>query len=281
MFHFNLQEQVELFYQKLQVQRYAYSTIKTYTGCLKKFLVDFKKYKLENIEERNIENYITHLIKNEKISISYQKQMLSAVNKFFQSVHQRELNLKCLYPKQKTFNLPKFLSKQEVAKMINVVTNKKHLCIIKLLYGAGLRLNEVLNLKEADIDSNNLLIHVRQSKGNKDRTVMLSKNLLMDLRLYYKTYKPKVFLFEGQTNTKYSATSIQSIVKKAAKKAGIIKKVTPHILRHSFATHLIEDGTDIRYVQELLGHNSIRTTQIYTHITDVTKSTIKSPLDNL
>jgi len=211
--------------------------------------------------------------------------MLGAIAKFFLLVHQRNLNLTYLYPKRSALKLPKFISKQEVAKILKVTKNRKHLCIIKLLYGAGLRLNELLSLKITDIDSNNMLILVRQSKGNKDRMVMLSKNLLSDLRLYFMEYKPKIFLFEGQNKLQYSSTSVQQTVKKAAKRAakraGIKRKVTPHILRHSFATHLIEDGTDIRYVQELLGHNSIKTTQIYTHITDVSKSTIKSPLDSL
>ena len=126
-----------------------------------------------------------------------------------------------------------------------------------------------------------MLVHVNQSKGNKDRKVMLSEKVLHKLRLYYKAYQPKVFLFEGQKNEQYSPSSVQKIIKKSAFKAGIKKYVTPHVLRHSFATHLLENGTDVRYVQELLGHNSIKTTQIYTHITDVSKSKIKSPIDTL
>ena len=165
--------------------------------------------------------------------------------------------------------------------MLDTITNLKHLCIVKLLYGAGLRLSEVLNLQLEDIDSRNLLINIRNSKGRKDRSVMLSDRLLTDLRNYFKEYEPKEYLFEGQKNAKYSSTSVQNIVKNAAKRAGIKKTVTPHILRHSFATHLVENGTDIRYVQELLGHNSIKTTELYTHITDVGKSKIKSPLDQL
>ena len=126
-----------------------------------------------------------------------------------------------------------------------------------------------------------MVIHVRQSKGRKDRTVMLPENILLELRSYYQTYKPNDYLFEGTNGNKYSSTSVQNIVKKAARMASINKTVTPHVLRHSFATHLIENGTDIRYVQDLLGHNSIKTTELYTHITDVAKSKIKSPLDSL
>lgn len=166
-------------------------------------------------------------------------------------------------------------------KLLGVVNNIKHLCIIKLLYGAGLRLNELLNLKVSDIDSDSMLIHVNGAKGNKDRVVMLSSNVLEDLRKYNLRYKPTEFLFEGQSGGKYSGRSVQNMVKKAASNAGIKKKVTPHVLRHSFATHLLESGTDIRYIQQLLGHSSLKTTEIYTHISDVSRSKIKSPLDRL
>lgn len=144
-----------------------------------------------------------------------------------------------------------------------------------------MRVSEVLNLKITDIDSSQMRILIRGAKGNKDRSVMLSEQLLEDLRTYFKQYKPESYLFEGQHKAMYSAKSIQNIVKKAAKRAGIRKTATPHILRHSFATHLVENGTDVRYVQELLGHNSIKTTEIYTHITEAGKSKIKSPLDQL
>jgi site-specific recombinase XerD len=169
----------------------------------------------------------------------------------------------------------------EVKKLMAGVTNLKHRCIIKLLYGSGLRLSELLHLKLTDIDSKSMIIHIRKSKGNKDRVVMLSNSLLDELRVYFIHYKPTDFLFEGQSGGMYSEKSVQVIVKNAASKAGINKQVTPHTLRHSFATHLLEAGTDIRFIQQLLGHSSIKTTEIYTHITDVMKSKIKSPLDSL
>ena len=165
--------------------------------------------------------------------------------------------------------------------MLENVHNLKHLCIIQLLYGAGLRVSEVLDLKLTDIESKNMLIHVRNSKGNKDRVVVLSEKLLEDLRKYFMRYKPKDHLFEGQNAPRYSAKSIQNLVKAAASRAGIKKRVTPHMLRHSFATHLIEKGMDIRYVQEMLGHQSIKTTQIYTHVTDSARRNLQSPLDSL
>jgi len=159
--------------------------------------------------------------------------------------------------------------------------NLKHKCIISLAYSAGLRLGEVINLKLLDIDSKRNYIIVRQGKGKKDRYSLLSARVLELLRIYFKAYQPKEFLFEGQFGGPYSATSIHNILKAAVEKAGIKKRVTVHTLRHSFATHLLERGTDIRYIQELLGHQSSRTTEIYTHMTQKGLGKIKSPLDNL
>lgn len=159
--------------------------------------------------------------------------------------------------------------------------NLKHRCIVKLLYGCGLRLHELICLELTDVDSENMLIRINHSKGNKDRMVMLSPSLLAELRAYVKEFKPRKYLIEGQGGGRYSDKSVQMIVKAAAYRAGIQKLVTPHVLRHSFATHLLENGTDIRYIQQLLGHNSIKTTEIYTHITDVSRSQIRSPLDSL
>jgi site-specific recombinase XerD len=164
------------------------------------------------------------------------------------------------------FKLPKLLSKEEIIKMLQHTTNIKHRCIISLLYFSGLRRGELLNLKINDIDSKSMVIKVNCAKGNKDRVTVLSSSILSDLRNYYKDYKPKEFLFEGQNGQKYSGTSILKIVSKSAKSAGINKKVTPHMLRHSFATHLLENGTDIRYIQLLLRHSSTKTKEIYTHV---------------
>lgn len=181
--------------------------------------------------------------------------------------------------KQKT--LPKVISKEEVSAMIKSVQNIKHKCIISLLYSAGLRMNELLSLKVQNIDSKRMVIHVNQAKGNKDRLTILSPNLLSDLREYYKTYIPKNYLFEGPSGKKYSSVSVNKIVKKAAHHAKVLQPVTAHILRHSFATHLLEDGVDLRYIQSLLGHNSSLTTEIYTHVATNHIKNIKSPLDSL
>ena len=162
--------------------------------------------------------------------------------------------------------------------MIECTDNIKHRCIISLLYSSGLRRGEILNLKVNDIDSKRMVIKVNCAKGNKDRVTVLSPSVLSDLRQYYKDYKPKEFLFEGQKGNQYSGASVLKIVSKSARNAGINKKVTPHMLRHSFATHLLENGTDIRHIQLLLGHSSTKTTEIYTHVANKSFKDIKDLL---
>jgi site-specific recombinase XerD len=235
----------------------------------------------DKLSELEIEKYVCRKIKKDHISSSYQRMIIASIDKFYSLVVGKKLDIKYLYPSHKNHELPKYLTRAEVKMMFQSITNPKHICIVKLLYGCGLRLNELLHLKISDIDSENLLIHIRHSKGNKDRVVMLPPCLLPELRNYYRACWPKDYLFEGQDGGMYSAKSVQIIVKTAATKAGITKPVSPHILRHSFAAHLLENGTDIRYIQQLLGHNSVKTTEIYTHITDIAKSNIKSPLEFL
>lgn len=222
---------------------------------------------------------MTKLVEVEKISDSYQKQMLGAISKFYDLIYDVKLDLKSLYPKCKRNTLPKYISRPQVKKMIEETINLKHRCIIMLLYSTGLRISELIALKIIDIDSDRMLINISNSKGRKERKVMLSEKVLAELRIYDNQFKPKEYLFEGQNKANYSAKSIQNIVKEAALRANINIRVTPHMLRHSFAIHLLENGTDIRYIQELLGHNSIQTTELYTYITDISKSKIKSPLD--
>lgn len=272
---------ITLFEQKLMIQRYSTSSIKNYSSSVNSFLqVAAKKFEHPNqLSEQEIEKYILWKIEKHKISSSYQRMIVASIDKFYNLVMNQNLQINHLYPSRKKDSLPKYITKAEVKKMLASITNIKHKCITKLLYGCGLRLSELLNLKLSDIDSELMLVHVKDTKGNKDRVVMLSTTLLDDLRKYYKDHYPKYYLFEGQSGGKYSSKSVQNIVKIAATKGGISKPVTPHILRHSFATHLLENGTDIRYIQKLLGHNSVKTTEIYTHVTDVAKSKIKSPLD--
>lgn len=191
------------------------------------------------------------------------------------------MELDYLYPDRPEFKIPKVFSQQDIKAMLNVCENIKHKAILTTIYSCGLRLSELTNLMIKDIDSTQMTITIRQGKGNRDRVVVLSEKLLLLLRDYFVEYKPKEYLFEGQSGGKYSERSVQQVLKQTLAKAKINKEGSVHTLRHSYATHLIEQGTDIRFVQELLGHKNIKTTLIYTHLTDATKRKIKSPLDNL
>lgn len=271
------------FERRLKLQRYSPNSIKNYCSVVKSFLqIAVKRFNhLDELNETEIEKYVFWKIEKDNISDSHQRMIVASIDKFYHLVLNRKLMIKHLYPSRKRHALPRYITASEVKKMIASIPNRKHECIIKMIYGCGLRLNELLHLKLSDIDSERMLVHVRNSKGNKDRVVMLASSLLEDLMHYFKAYHPKVYLFEGQNDGMYSEKSVQNIVKTAAAKAGITKQVTPHVLRHSFATHLLENGTDIRYIQQLLGHSTVKTTEIYTHVTDVAKMKIKSPLDYL
>ena len=173
------------------------------------------------------------------------------------------------------------LSKEEIALIIKTIDNLKHKMIISILYSGGLRRSEILYLKISDIHSDRGLLRINGAKGKKDRFTLLSQALLEPLREYYRQYHPKIYLFEGQKGGQYSAESISKILKNSAKKAGINRVVTPHMLRHSFATHLLEQGTDLRYIQELLGHSSSKTTEIYTHVAVKNFKNIINPIDDI
>ena len=177
--------------------------------------------------------------------------------------------------------MPEVLSEEEFVSVIQKIDNIKHKAIVLLIYSAGLRLSEVVNLRIKDIDSKRMKVFVQQAKGRKDRYTLLSKKVLPILRDYFKEYKPKDWLFEGAKGQRYSVSSVQSIVKAAYERAGIKKKVSTHTLRHSFGTHLLENGTDLRYIQSLMGHESSKTTELYTHITTKGFDQIQNPLDKL
>ena len=183
-------------------------------------------------------------------------------------------------PREETY-LPEVLSEQEITAILNATENLKHKAILMTIYSAGLRIGEVINLRIKDIDSQRMQIRVEQGKGKKDRYTLLSVKTLEILRKYFLQYKPKIWIFEGERGEQYSTRSIGHILKASVSKTGIKKRVTVHTLRHSFATHLLEAGTDLRYIQSLLGHANTKTTEIYTHITTKGFEQIKSPLDNL
>ncbi len=269
------------FAKKLHQQRYAPSSIKTYKNALAKFLVAFQHYDLEHISGQQIQNFIHNLQVQQRISTVYQKQILVSITKFYLLYYNRKLNLSAFYPTRQSKPLPKYLTVTEVNRLLRQCTNLKHLCILKALYGCGLRVSEVIALKVDDVDPYNMRLMIQCDKGQKVRIVPLPKSLLRSLRKYDISFRPTNFLFEGRKKQTYSVKSIQTFIKKYAKEAGITKVVTPHILRHSYAAHQLEKGLDIRHLQEIMGHQSIKTTERYIHILDHSKNHIANPLDRM
>lgn len=277
----NIQSLLAEYNAKLHLQRYASASIKTYKNALIKFLVAFQHENLEQLSVQQIAYFLSRLQKSQQLSPAYQRQILASIAKFYHLFFNRRLDLSALYPERKKKTLPKYLTPPEIKRIFSHCHNLKHLCVLQILYGCGLRVSEIVTLKITDIDSAAMRIMVRNAKCQKNRVVPLPKSLLKNLRKYYKTYQPNNYLFEGQKKMQYSIKSIQEVTKKYAFKAQIKKKVTPHMLRHSYATHQLENGVNIRQLQELLGHNSIKTTEIYTHISKVSNANIANPLDQL
>ncbi len=265
---------------KLLIKRYAENTVKTYCAMFKRFVNHFKSSEIDSLNENDIRNYIKVLIEQGK-SDSYLNQMVNAIKFHYEMVLGMPNRFYDIERPPKRERLPKVLSKQDIVTMIEKTNNLKHKCIIGLLYSAGLRRSELLALKVADIDSKRMTIRIVNSKGRKDRLTTLSSSLLRLLRVYFKSYRPKIYLFEGQEGGKYTAASILKLINKAAQLAKINTKVTPHMLRHSFATHLLEEGTDLRRIQSLLGHSSLKTTEIYTHVAINYQVNIRNPLDSV
>lgn len=267
--------------EQLIVKRYQPATQKNYLSNFRSFLAYFPDVNVREIDKNQIRNFLLHKIESDKITESTQNGLINAIKFYYEQVEKRErftiYDLRPRRPKQ----MPGFLSKEEVVRLIASIANEKHRLIIKLIYSAGLRLGELIRLKKNDIQVEKNYILIRCSKGKKDRLVTLSEKIKADLVSYIERYKPHYYLIEGQDGGPYSPRSVQNIFANALQKAGIRTHATVHTLRHSYATHLILDGTDIRLVQELLGHSSLKTTEIYTHITDMIKKSVKSPLDSL
>ncbi len=268
----------ESYLQKLELKRYSNSTVKTYVLAFEAFINYYPNIDLIKLDENDIRLYLQYLIQQGKSNSSI-NQAINAIKFYYEVVLGMPNRFYSIERPRKKETLPKVISKEEVLMMIRLTTNSKHRCIIGLLYSSGLRRGELQNLILEDIDSKRMVVKVTNGKGGKSRVSLLSKTILKDLRLYYREYKPTHYLFEGQKRSKYSGASIVKVVMQAAHRAGIKKTVTPHVLRHSFATHLLESGTDLRYIQRLLGHNSTKTTEIYTHVATTVFNTIKNPLD--
>ena len=261
--------------------RYSEATIKNYEVQFKKFLGYIYPRLADSITQEDIHKYLFYLVNDRKVSHSTQNQAINSIKFYLEWVNKGERQVYYVERPRKERLLPTVLSEGEVMAILKSTTNLKHKCILCMLYSAGLRRSELLKLKAKDIDYQRNLILVRRGKGGKDRVTLLSQVTYAILVRYLEIYQPKEFLFEGADGQPYGERSVNSIVKRSAARAGIVKNVSPHTLRHSFATHLLERGTDLRYIQELLGHESSKTTERYTHVTKKGFEQLVSPLDNL
>ncbi|MEO2064213.1 MAG: site-specific tyrosine recombinase/integron integrase [Christiangramia sp.] len=261
----------------LKGKRYSQSTIKTYLSFTADFLM-FHTGKM-TFSRSDLERFIESEIAGNKRSISTHRQAISALKLYFEFSDQAEFDLSTLHRPKKSKYVPTVLSKEEVLDLLRLTRNLKHRCVIALIYSSGLRIGELVSLELRDIDIDRKQILVRQSKGRKDRYVMLAESILPLLYNYLQTYEPKRYFAEGFNGNRYSTSAIRTFLKDSCERAKIRKHVTPHTLRHSFATHMLENGTDLRYIQELLGHSKPETTMIYTHVAQKDVVKIQSPLD--
>lgn len=262
--------------QEMKLRNYSPKTIKAYILVIKDLFIFFRQKNLRLLTNQDFKKYLL-----EKIDKNLSSQTIAlyanAINYLYLQIYKKPDFIKIKHPKRSQ-KLPAVLSNNEINKIIDQISNSKHRLMIQLAYSSGLRVSEVINLKIKDIDLESKILMVRSGKGKKDRQTVLSDKIKSDLKKIIIVKNINDLVFESERGGKLTTTSLQKIFKKALSKSGIKKPATFHSLRHSFATHLLENGVDIRYVQELLGHANIRTTQIYTHVTNPSLRNIKSPL---
>lgn len=275
---------IEAMERELKLMNYATSTKTSYLSHFTSFY--YSGFYSNELNRDHILNYLV-LQRDKGLSLSNQNQIINAIKFYLEKVLKQSREYYMIERPRSEKRLPTVLNKKEVKALFDVVRNKKHKAILRLIYGCGLRVGELTRIQLADIDSERMRIHIRCAKGFKDRIVPITPTMIIELRAYYIKYKPKKYLFEGKPHKKskypapYSQSSIRAIFKRALKSASIIKKVKLHSLRHSYATHLLEHGVDLRYIQTLLGHASSKTTEIYTHVSEQKLEDIPSPLDFL
>lgn len=265
----------------LVLKHYGRSTINTYKKMFSVFLTKFMHHDLKSISKSQIEQFIFDLIKQHNISESYQNQLINAIKAYYEHVLGLPREYYDLQRPKKSQNIPNVLSQKEVLNILKHPKNIKHKAILWTIYSAGLRISELINLRVVDVHSDEGYLFIKDSKGKKDHKTILSSHLVELLRTYYKLHKPSYWLFEGQTGGKYSTTSIRAIFRKAVDGTNSNPWATVHTLRHSFATHCIENNVNLRHLQNMLGHNSPKTTELYTKTIQINNKNINSPLDNL
>lgn len=273
---------LEAFVQWLRNRRYSENTVKVYSEALRTFLLFHNEVRTDQFVEEHLHRYNQEYILKRKLSSSWQNQAVNAIKLYAQTVGLGKLQPDLVYRPKREKTLPNVLSKEEVQRLLTALDNQKHVAMLVVIYACGLRRGELLKLKPTDILSERGLIHIRAAKGKKDRVVPVPAEVVQMLRDYYLVYRPKVWLFEGTiAGEVYSERSLQAVFHQALAKAKISKPATLHWLRHSYATHLLESGTDLRYIQEMLGHNSSRTTEIYTHVSRRRIEEIRSPITDI
>lgn len=265
----------------LQLKMYSSNTIKTYSIEFAQLLYTLKTYSVKELTPDRLKSYLLYCIQTLKISENQLHSRLNAIKFYFEQVLGREKFFVEIPRPKKPQLLPRVLNGNEIKRIFEQASNLKHNLMLRLCYGMGLRVSEIVSLKLQHIDSTRMQVLIAGAKGKKDRYVNLPTSILTLLRSYYKSYTPQEYLFEGQYGGQYSVRSVQEVFYQAMKKAKISKKIGVHGLRHSYATHLLEYGTDISIIQKLLGHNDIKTTLIYTHVSNKDIAKIKSPLDLL
>ena len=271
----------ESFTLKLKELRYSPATLKTYSSLFEEFINHFPLHPFELLDEKKVMEFLQYLVLDRKVSTSYQNQAINAIKFYYEKVQGGQRKFYFVDRPRSEKKLPTVLNLDEVRQLLAATTNLKHRCILTVIYSAGLRISEAIELKISDLDFERKQIRIVQAKGKKDRNTLLANKTAELIRTYLAEYKPNVYLFEGQKGEKYASRSIQEILKASLKRTRITKPCTVHTLRHSFATHLLEQGTDLRYIQSLLGHESSKTTEIYTHVTTKGFDQIVSPMDNL
>ena len=272
-------EIIDSFISYLKGKRYSHSTVQTYFTFIADFLDFVNDIPFDNLTNRDVERFIEQVFVPRKYSISTHRQFISAVKLFIIFYPNSKIeNLALTRPNRSKF-LPNVLSKEEIIDILRYTKNLKHRAILAMIYSAGLRIGELLNLQLKHIDIDRRQIIIKNSKGRKDRNVILAESFIPLMLNYLNTYNPNIFFAEGEPSQKYSASSVRAFLKRSCKMANISKKVTPHTLRHSYATHLLENGIDLRYIQELLGHSKPETTMLYTHVSKKDLLNIESPLD--
>jgi len=267
--------------EQLDRMRYSENTKRTYIHFFTQFINYFPGIEIDRITEDQVNEFMKHLIGKKNVSASTQNQAINAIKFYYERVKKQHRKIYALERPMKEARLPDVLAEEEVMAILKSVENIKHKAMLWLIYSAGLRRSELIDLKVNEIDSKRMVIVIKGGKGKKDRITLLSEKVLYLLRDYFKVYRPGKWLFEGAPGSQYSASSLQKVFSAALKRSKVRKEASLHTLRHSFATHLLESGTDIRYIQALLGHSSSKTTEIYTHVTRKAFEKIRSPLDNL